>query len=152
MLEPSEGSIYWKGKVIQKSINDFYNNITFISDKNTSIRQLSVDANIKIWKNLFTSKISNDETNNILKILKLDSYKNKKVNTLSLGQIKKLELLRLIIENKKYWIMDEPLTNLDSETIDILAQSFEDHCKNQGSILFSTHQEIRFSMFEEITL
>ena len=48
--------------------------------------------------------------------------------------------------------MDEPLTNLDSETIDILAQSFEDHCKNQGSILFSTHQEIRFSMFEEITL
>ena len=100
---------------------------------------------------MFTSKISNDETNNILKILKLDSYKNKKVNTLSLGQIKKLELLRLIIENKKYWIMDEPLTNLDSETIDILAQSFEDHCK-QGSILFSTHQEIRFSMFEEITL
>ena len=152
LLEPSEGSIYWKGKILKKSINDFYNNITFISDKNTSIRQLTVEENINIWRKLFISKISVDETNNILKILKLDNLINNKVNTLSLGQIKKLELLRLIIESKKYWIMDEPLTNLDSETIDILAQSFEDHCKNQGSILFSTHQEIRFSMFEEITL
>ena len=126
--------------------------MTFISDKNTSIRQLTIEENINIWRKLFISKISEDETNNILKILKIDNFRNNKVNTLSLGQIKKLELLRLIIESKKYWIMDEPLTNLDSETIDILTQSFEDHCKNQGSILFSTHQEIRFSMFEEIIL
>lgn len=152
LLEPTAGAIYWKGKILKKSINDFYNNVTFISDKNTSIRQLTIEENINIWRKLFISKISEDETNNILKILKIDNFRNNKVNTLSLGQIKKLELLRLIIESKKYWIMDEPLTNLDSETIDILTQSFEDHCKNQGSILFSTHQEIRFSMFEEITL
>ena len=152
LLEPTAGAIYWKGKILKKSINDFYNNVTFISDKNTSIRQLTIEENINIWRKLFISKISEDETNNILKILKIDNFRNNKVNTLSLGQIKKLELLRLIIESKKYWIMDEPLTSLDSDTIDILAQSFEDHCKNQGSILFSTHQEIRFSMFEEITL
>ena len=53
--------------------------ITFISDKNTSIKQLTVEANIKIWKNLFISKISNDEINNILKILKLDILKIKKL-------------------------------------------------------------------------
>ena len=97
-------------------------------------------------------KVGNEEINNILSILKLDNYKNKKINTLSLGQIKKLELIRLIIENKRYWILDEPFTNLDTETIDIIAQSFEDHCKNEGSILFSTHQDVRFKMFEEITL
>ena len=152
LLQPSSGSIYWKSKIIQKSIYDFYNNLTFIGDKNTSIRQLTITENIIIWKKIFLSKVGNEEINNILSILKLDNFKNKKINTLSLGQIKKLELLRLIIENKKYWILDEPFTNLDTETIDIIAQSFEDHCKNEGSILFSTHQDIRFKMFEEIIL
>ena len=152
LLQPSSGSIYWKSKIIQKSIYDFYNNLTFIGDKNTSIRQLTIAENIIIWKKIFLSKVGNEEINNILSILKLDNYKNKKINTLSLGQIKKLELIRLIIENKRYWILDEPFTNLDTETIDIIAQSFEDHCKNEGSILFSTHQDIRFKMFEEIIL
>ena len=152
LLHPSWGSIYWKSKIIKKSIYDFYNNLTFIGDKNTSIRQLTITENIIIWKKIFLSKVGNEEINNILSILKLDNFKNKKINTLSLGQIKKLELLRLIIENKRYWILDEPFTNLDTETIDIIAQSFEDHCKNEGSILFSTHQDVRFKMFEEITL
>ena len=152
LLQPSSGSIYWKSKIIQKSIYDFYNNLTFIGDKNTSIRQLTIAENIIIWKKIFLSKVGDEEINNILSILKLDNFKNKKINTLSLGQIKKLELLRLIIENKRYWILDEPFTNLDTETIDIIAQSFEDHCKNEGSILFSTHQDVRFKMFEEITL
>ncbi len=152
LLEPSSGSIYWKGKNIQKSIYDFYNNLTFIGDKTSSIRQLTVEENIKIWKKIFLSNVSYEEINSILEVLKLHSLTNQKVRTLSLGQVKKLELLRLIIENKKYWILDEPLSNLDSETIDIIAQSFEDHCKNNGSILFSTHQDIRFSLSEEINL
>tara|TARA_B100002052_G_scaffold194542_1_gene177395 strand:+ start:197 stop:802 length:606 start_codon:yes stop_codon:yes gene_type:complete len=152
LLEPSSGLIYWKGKNIQKSIYDFYNNLTFIGDKTSSIRQLTVEENIKIWKKIFLSNVSYEEINSILEVLKLHSLTNQKVRTLSLGQVKKLELLRLIIENKKYWILDEPLSNLDSETIDIIAQSFEDHCKNNGSILFSTHQDIRFSLSEEINL
>ena len=152
LLEPSSGSIYWKGKNIQKSIYDFYNNLTFIGDKTSSIRQLTVEENIKIWKKIFLSNVSYEEINSILEVLKLHSLTNQKVRTLSLGQVKKLELLRLIIDNKKYWILDEPLSNLDSETIDIIAQSFEDHCKNNGSILFSTHQDIRFSLSEEINL
>ena len=121
LLQPSSGFIYWKSKIIQKSIYDFYNNLTFIGDKNTSIRQLTIAENIIIWKKIFLSKVGDEEINNILSILKLDNYKNKKINTLSLGQIKKLELIRLIIENKRYWILDEPFTNLDTETIDIIS-------------------------------
>ena len=152
LLEPSSGSIYWKGKNIQKSIYDFYNNLTFIGDKTSSIRQLTVEENIKIWKKIFLSNVSYEEINSILEVLKLHSLTNQKVRTLSLGQVKKLELLRLIIENKKYWILDEPFTNLDSETIDILSQSFEDHCVNKGSILFSSHHNITFGRSEELVL
>ena len=151
ILEPTSGSMFWKGKPINKNLYDFYNNVTYISDKTSSVRQLTIANNIKIWKRIFLSKLDNNQIDGILSNLNLTNLIDKKVNTLSLGEIKKLELLRLVLEEKKIWILDEPLNNLDSDTIEILAQTFEDHCDNGGSILFSTHQELQINT-EKIVL
>ena len=151
ILEPTSGSIFWKGKPINKNVYDFYNNVTYIADKTSSIRQLTIANNIKIWKRNFLSKLDNNQIDSILSNLNLSNLIEKKVNTLSLGEIKKLELLRLVLEEKKIWILDEPLNNLDSDTIEILSQTFEDHCNNGGSILFSTHQELQINS-EKIVL
>ena len=152
ILEPSSGSIYWKGKILKQNLYDYFDNITYISDKTSSIRQLSIFENIKIWQKLFLSNINNNIIEKILSVLNLDSLTYSKVSTLSLGETKKLELLRLIIENKKIWILDEPLNNLDSESIDIIEQTFQDHCSKNGSILFSTHQGLKINISEEINL
>jgi len=151
ILEPTSGSMFWKGKPINKNLYDFYNNVTYISDKTSSVRQLTIANNIKIWKKIFLSKLDKNQIDGILSNLNLTNLIDKKVNTLSLGEIKKLELLRLVLEEKKIWILDEPLNNLDSDTIEILAQTFEDHCDNGGSILFSTHQELQINS-EKIVL
>ena len=152
IIEPSSGSIYWKGKPIKKNLYDYYNHITYIGDKTTSLRQLSVKENINIWKKIFLSKTGKSQIKNILKTMKLDRYLNQKVNELSFGETKKLELLRLILEDKKIWILDEPLSNLDEETIDILAQTFQDHRSKEGSIIFSSHQNSEIGVSEEIRL
>ena len=152
LIEPTSGSIYWKGKTLKKNLYDYYNNVTYISDKTSSIRQLSVFENIKIWKKIFLSQISDNKIENILNVLNLGNFKNSKVNTLSLGEIKKLELLRLIIENKKIWILDEPFTNLDAESINMIGQTFIDHSKNNGSIIFSSHLNPQIKVDDEINL
>ena len=152
LLEPTSGSIYWKGKILQKNLYNYYNNVTYISDKTSSIKQLSVKENIKIWKKMFLSNINYNQIQKILSIFNLDALSHAKVSTLSLGEIKKLELLRLIIENKKIWILDEPLTNLDQDSINVVEQTFVDHCKNDGCILFSSHQDAKIEISEEIRL
>ena len=152
IIEPSAGSVYWKGKLLKKNLYDFYNNVTYIADKTSSLTKLTVKDNINIWKKIFLSNISNSQIENILKTLKLDIYLNQKVNSLSFGETKKLEFLRLIIENKKIWILDEPLSNLDNESIDVIAQTFEDHRFKEGSIIFSSHQESEINVSEEVLL
>ena len=152
LIEPSSGAIYWKGKLLKKNLYNFFNHVTYIADRTSSLSKLSVQENIKIWKKIFLSNISNSQVEDILKTLKLDIYFDQKVNSLSFGEIKKLEFLRLIIENKKIWILDEPLSNLDDESIDVLAQTFEDHRSNEGSIIFSSHQESEINISEEILL
>ena len=152
LLEPTSGSIYWKGKTLSKNLYDYYNNLTYIGDKTSSIRQLSVYENIKIWKKIFLSKMDYKHIEDILSVLNLHDFANAKVNSLSLGEVKKLELLRLIIENKKIWILDEPFNNLDENSINIIEQTFFDHCKNTGCILFSSHQDTKIKISEEINL
>ena len=88
----------------------------------------------------------------ILKTLKLENYLNQKVGALSLGETKKLEFLRLIIENKKVWFLDEPLSNLDEDSIELIKQTFEDHVAKEGSIIFSSHQNPGIYVTEEINL
>ena len=152
LIAPSFGSIYWKGKLLRTNLYDFYNNVTYIADKTTCLTKLNVKDNINIWKKIFLSNINDSQIEVALKTLKLENYLNQKVTTLSLGETKKLELLRLIIENKKIWVLDEPLSSLDDDSIELIKQTFEDHCAKEGSIIFSSHQNPGIYVTEEIHL
>ena len=152
IIEPSFGSIYWKGKLLKKNLYDFYNNVTYIADKTSSLTKLTVKDNINIWNKIFISKINNTQIETALKTLKLENYLNHKVSTLSFGETKKLEFLRLIIENKRVWILDEPLSGLDEDSVELIKQTFEDHVAKEGSIIFSSHQNPGIYVTEEINL
>ena len=152
LIEPSFGSIYWKGKLLKKNLYDFYNHVTYIADTTSSLRKLTIKDNVNIWKKFFISNINDAQIETALKTLKLNNYLNKKVGTLSFGETKKLEFLRLIMENKKVWILDEPLSNLDEDSIELMKQTFEDHCSKEGSIIFSSHQNPGIYVTEEINL
>ena len=152
LIEPSSGAIYWKGKLLKKNLYNYFNHVTYIADRTSSLSKLSVQENIKIWKKIFLSNISNSQVENVLKTLKLETYLDQKVNSLSFGETKKLEFLRLIIENKKIWILDEPLSNLDNQSIDVIVQTFDDHRAKEGSIIFSSHQESEINVSERVLL
>ena len=139
ILEPNGGEIIWKGKNIKKNIFDFYNQTTFIMDNNTSTRNLTVEDNINFWRGLTSSKLNNEEIFELLKKLNIEKYYKTKVMYLSSGERKKLELLRLILEQKKLWILDEPFNHLDDLSIEILNQTFLDHVNSEGMILFASH-------------
>ena len=152
LIKHTSGSIYWKGKLLSTNLYDYYNNLTYIGDQTSSIRQLTIKENIRIWKKIFLSKIDDTQIEKLLRTLNLINIINYKVSSLSLGERKKLELMRLIIEEKQNWLLDEPFTNLDSESIQVLSQTFEDHSNKGGSVLFSSHQDPEINISEEILL
>jgi heme ABC exporter ATP-binding subunit CcmA len=152
ILEPNNGEIIWKGKNIKKNIFDFYNQTTFIMDNNTSTRQLSVEDNINFWKGLSSSKLNNKEIFELLNKLNIEKYYKTKVMYLSSGERKKLELIRLILEQKKLWVLDEPFNHLDDLSIEILNQTFLDHVNNDGMILFASHYDPMINNLETLVL
>lgn len=150
ILESKTGEIFWEGKNIKKNIFNFYKETTFIMDTNTSTRNLTVIDNVYFWKGLSSSIISNDEILLLLKAFNIEKYKNTKVMYLSSGEIKKLELLRLVLEQKKLWILDEPYNHIDDTSVEILNQTFIDHTNNDGIVLFASHFEPNINNLEII--
>ena len=152
LLSSKTGEIFWEGQNINKNIFNFYNQITYIADHNTSSRKLSVLDNINFWKGLSSSNLSNDETLLLLETFNLKKYLNTETMYLSSGEVKKLELLRLILEQKKIWILDEPYNHLDESSIEILNQTFVDHTNNDGIILFASHYNPEIEKLEILEL
>ena len=126
-------------KKYKKNPFELYKNLTFIMDKKTSNNSLTVYENILFWCRLFSSKIKIKEIDAILDLLYLYQYKNTPINQLSYGEIKKLELSRLIIEHKKLWILDEPYIGLDNISTNLVNQTIVNHASIGGMIIFTSH-------------
>ena len=152
ILVPDSGEIYWNGKNINKKPYDFYRDITFIMDKATSNIDLTVKENIFFWRKLFSSSRTIKEIDSILNIFSLQNYLNTQVNCLSAGEIKKLELSRLIIEQKKLWILDEPFAGLDSKTINLISQTLINHAELGGMVIFTSHLNPNINNLEILNL
>jgi heme exporter protein A len=108
-------------------------------DSKTSNEKLTVKENIKFWHKLFLSKISDNEIDSILKLLSIDRYLDTLISNLSYGETKKLELSRLIIEQKKLWILDEPYIGLDDSSSDLINQTIINHAAIGGMVIFTSH-------------
>tara|TARA_Y100001970_G_scaffold283604_1_gene399221 strand:- start:40911 stop:41519 length:609 start_codon:yes stop_codon:yes gene_type:complete len=152
ILETNTGEIFWRGKNIKKNIFNLYNETTFILDQKTSTRQLTVLDNINFWRGLSSSKLNIDKIFLLLETFNILKYKNTKVMNLSSGEIQKLELIRLIMEQKKLWVLDEPYNNLDGLSAEILTQTFLDHSNKNGIVLFTSHFSPQISKMEIIDI
>ena len=152
LLIPKSGEIIWKGKSIYKNIEEYHKQITFIADKNCSKENLSVIENMNFWKNLYSSSISHESFMRLLDNLNLRIFMNEPVNNLSTGQKRKLELTRLIIEERRLWILDEPFLGLDQDTVNIIGQTISDHLIQRGSVVLSSHIPVSISSKKYIDL
>ncbi len=152
MLFPTTGEIYWNGKNIKKNLYEFFTDLTYIMDIQTSKNELTVSENIKFWMKLFSSNIKQKQLERIFELLSLDKYKNIQVNFLSKGEIRKLELFRLVIEQKNLWILDEPYVGLDESAYELINETFRNHIENNGMIFFSSHHYPELKNMDTINL
>ena len=145
LLTPKSGDVIWKGQSIYKNTDDYLKNITYIADINSSKNNLTVIENMTFWKNLYKSSITYENFMRLIDNLNLRETMNQYVNLLSQGQKRKLELSRLIIEERNIWIMDEPFLGLDQDTINIIGDTISDHLKQNGTVILSSHVPIGIS-------
>lgn len=113
--------------------------------------ELSCIENLR-FSSLLDANDSYNDHSMALKQVGLEKYENDLVGTLSAGQKKRIALSILFITNSKVWLLDEPFSALDSKAIKIFENKIEDHSKQGGICILTTHQECNINNLREISL
>ena len=72
--------------------------------------------------------------------------------TLSRGQQQRVALAKLSLTDAPIWLLDEPFTALDTDSVTYCEQVLEEHASRGGVAVVATHRPLALSALERITL
>ncbi len=122
------------------------------SENNGLFLNFSPLDNLKFWTDFYQSH--HPELQKILKDWGVDQLRGLvfPVGRMSTGFKRRIGLLRVVLSQKKIWLLDEPTNGLDVKGIDLLAQSLKLHVQKQGIAFVVSHDERIFEKMDPHTL
>ena len=135
-----EGQILLDKIDIKNHNNNYMDKIIYIGHKNSLNNDFSVYENLE-YLSAFDSSSKINKINETMKYFDIYKYRNYMVSEISEGNKKKASLARLLISQKKVWILDEPLSYLDDTAVNIFTNLVLNHQKKGGITIASTHYD-----------
>lgn len=104
-------------------------------DKMTGMEYINFVADIfKVKKEDRVNRIENFQ-----KCFPLGDSIHKSISSYSHGMKQKISIMASLISNPKFWILDEPITGLDTQTSLNLLNYMKEYAKQGNAVLFSSH-------------
>ncbi len=139
LVPETEGEILWHGKNIKQVENNFYKSCFYQGHKLGIKKSLTVLENLKHPNFPLISK--KEKLYSAAKKVGISDLMHRVSSNLSVGQIKRIALARLLICDFDLYLIDEPFTALDNEGTDLI-QSIIVELNNRGSsFLVTGHRE-----------
>ena len=135
----SSGNIFVNGYDVNKNFKKAIANIGAVVEYPQLYPYLSGKANLKLFAK-FYGKSAELRIPNIIKILKMEEFINKKVSTYSLGMKQRLGIGQALLNKPKLLILDEPTNGLDPNGIKDIRSLLLNLAKHEHmAIIISSH-------------
>jgi heme exporter protein A len=145
---PAEGNILWCGQAIQSIRDDYAQCLHYLGHSNGIKQGLTIAENLQLLNCISLAMPANELTKKIdavLEELQILAFKNTYVKNLSAGQKRRVALAKLFLIPKKIWILDEPLTALDTNAQTFFLNKLEIHLQGGGIAIISSHHAMTFT-------
>ncbi|WP_088330423.1 cytochrome c biogenesis heme-transporting ATPase CcmA [Lacimicrobium sp. SS2-24] len=144
LAESESGQVLWDQQRIQDVTQDFAGQLIYCGHKYAVNHHLSGAENLKYWCRM--QGLAEDvDIFAVLDELGLVGLETLPAGQLSAGQQRRIALARLWLKPASLWVLDEPFTALDSSAIRLLSEKMEQHLKNEGLIILTSHQPLALS-------
>jgi len=135
-----EGDVYWRGQPIGKLAAEYYEQVSYVGHHDGVKRELTCLENLRLVQAM--GKPTELDLDAALDRVNLYRYGDSLVASLSAGQKRRLALARLLVVESVLWILDEPFTSLDKNSMGCFESLFHQHMQQQGIIIMTSHHDI----------
>lgn len=136
MIQKNYGEIYIDGELVSNKNDKIKENIGYLPSEIHLYEDLTVEKMIK-YSASFYKKDCTKKIEKLVKKLEVDT--GKKIDELSLGNLKKVGIILALMHDPQFIIMDEATSGLDPLMQEAFYEILEDERKNGKTIFFSSH-------------
>lgn len=140
LLELESGSVVWNEIAVTREPQVFKNSLVWMA------HQVGFKGDLTLLENLhFEAALrpqSGQDIEDVLNRLGLNRLKRLPMRSLSAGQRRRVALARMLLSEAQLWIMDEPVTNLDSEGRALVMELVGEHLAADGMVIMAAHQDV----------
>ncbi len=137
----TDGSIEVCGYDVAKQSVQAKMQIGFVPDHYALYEKLTAREYINYIADLYeVSKEDREERlSRYIKLFEFETAIDNQIKTYSHGMKQKVTIMSALIHNPKVWILDEPLTGLDPNSIFQVKECMKQHAKEGNIVFFSSH-------------
>jgi heme exporter protein A len=142
LVPSTAGSLTFNAKKI------FAHHVHYIAHQDAMKSAMTVAENLNFW----CAVLGGSGINTALQAFNLTRLQHDPVQLLSAGQRRRSTLARLLLAPRPVWLLDEPMTALDTTTQDHLRQLILSHLETGGMVVAATHGDLAIKPDHTITL
>jgi len=145
LTQADEGDVYWDDTSIQQSAYDYHLQLSYLGHSDGIKQDLTVLENLRVAMVLSRSiyEVSDKQIlGEILKSIGLEDKDDTLAFHLSAGQRRRLAFARCLLNDSSLWILDEPLTALDTKGIAFIESAIQAHIERGGLAVITSHQPV----------
>ena len=141
LLPIESGDIEWRGRVNHAAFEVLHPELAYLAHLNALKSDLTAFENLRYAIGLRRG-VSGAEIHSTLERLRIGHCASLHVRSLSAGQKRRVALARVLLSQATLWILDEPVTNLDTAGIQLMEECMAEHLSSGGMIVAAAHQSL----------
>jgi heme exporter protein A len=131
----------WRGKIVRGSNDEFHTEMAYLGHLNSLKADLTARENLRFLAGLRES-LADADIDAALDRVGILSRGDLAARSLSAGQKRRLALARLLLAGASLWILDAPVTNLDTAGISLVEELISEHVNRGGLAFAAAHQRL----------
>jgi len=145
------GEVCWQGENIEEVRSEYYAELNYVGHFHGVKSELTPQENLQVAQS-FSAKPLNVDLNEALAKIGLRGFEDVPSRALSAGQRRRVGLARLLLNDTKVWILDEPFTSLDKAGIKMVEDLLHAHADKGGIAVLTSHHPVRSEQLQRVRL
>lgn len=138
--QQDEGKVTWNGEDISQLATGYRQVMAYMGHQDGIKQELTAFENLQLTR--IYGKISDTSLDEVLEKTGLAAQADTYASNLSAGQRRRLAIARLLLTDCCLWLLDEPLTTLDTSGIKLFENLLKQHIACGGIAVLSSHHDI----------